>query len=290
MENFKKAVESGAVSFKAFDDAIISLTSAGGRLADITAVMADTNAVREMAAQRAHEMYLAKLNGVNFAGAGRWIERRAAEAAMGVQMMPNVFAAFQSPFDIFRDTVNQIRDKAEGGKAIADMMAAAGNAASDINAGNAKWRRFFEGNFSTGGLKDLANLFQPGTAKMVEKFAQGSQQIFGSIANGATFDTDLAKYQLLERQGKGSGSEAAGLVMKMRDSLQQRNRVELPTAATWGSSQAAETINKAITAGMNQPLVDVKEILKQQKEIEDKQQKELEAIKNQLKNMQIARF
>jgi hypothetical protein len=106
-----------------------------------------------------------------------------------------------------------------------------------------------------------------------------------------TNSSDMPKsFGFRDEMIRGDLDAAARSVQDMRANLASRARVQLPTAATFGSSAAADTINNAIAATMGTPLKDTADILKEMKKVEEEANKKLEDIKNDLRNLKVAKF
>jgi tape measure domain-containing protein len=128
------------------------------------------------------------------------------------------------------------------------------------------------------------------TAATVDQLAKFIQNSIPSQEAWKAFDNNPKFGGFRNAMATGDLDNAALAVQGMRNNLANKARIQLPSAATFGSSAAADTMNNAIAATMGQPIKDTADVLREMKKVEEKQQKDIEEIKTDLRNLKIARF
>ncbi len=120
-------------------------------------------------------------------------------------------------------------------------------------------------------------------AAWMEREAARGERIRNDAADNGLGITALDKYRELQANRLGDSIGAARYIQQMRDALP---KFSLPNAALRGSSEESAVLSRAMESIMGSKNgMSVEDILKQTKEIEERQKEELEKIRQQLEKM-----
>jgi tape measure domain-containing protein len=306
MAQLRDDMSKGLVPVEVMSDTFTRLTTGSGKFSTALADMMKTSAALAKQEEARHEQRMAELG----------IQLKLAGIGTGASMWNQITEGISTVLAAGAQIVNVLSDNQTFGSTAEESWLRATNPElskagiaqqqKDLEALN-KERAFNRSAIGTMTTEAMAAIDLDMQLSVIKEDALQSVKAIGEFFKGVAVSFDnqnklnpFRNAGLIDSMPMAGGfrsamingdlDNAALAVQGMRNNLANKARIQLPSAATFGSSAAADTMNNAIAATMGQPIKDTADVLREMKKVEEKQQKDIEEIKTDLRNLKIARF
>lgn len=297
MGEFREAMQQGIVPVSVMEDTFKRLTEGSGKFATALSDMANTATGRAKAEKAAQDAYLAERGarleemGASGRQIGNWWERVAVDAQVfGAAVIQGIGDKFKGGWDspAAGTRIDWRLNPESSPEGIARMKAEHERIAAERREleATAEDRLGAQADrLAEAALKLERESYRSGEMDF-EKFKNDQERRIKAMANNDGGLSALDKFRELQAAGLGSSVGAATLIQEMRQTIAERNRVKLPSAMAFGSSEAASALNAAIAAGMGNHANEVPDILNRMEKIESDARDKLKDIQKTLEKLQ----
>lgn len=289
LSQFKQATEDGKITIEHFNKALEIATARTGQFGTILEKSKATQTGRLEAALQEHEDYLREA-GKHISGTAasaqsvwQWIERRTADFQVGaLTVVGGQFGMMTNPLDPIGGLLKgsglldeAMRRAAENARIAED----AANKAKLDEAKEAKLAAEAVAGFAAATKKAMFDFHQErhkqATSRWMEIYGPGEKSNYLKFRD--LIQEDFGKHR--------TSPLAARMLMDMQKDALEKTKVQLPTAAAFGSSQAEESISNAIATVLSPKMDNADDILKASRAIHERSEKLLDRMVRHLEGM-----
>ncbi len=289
LHDFNKAVDEGRVSFASLDAAFKELTSATGEYTKVLDGMKNSPSGKALARKSDREDIMA-LKGKQIEGTYASWEHVQGQIEWG-------FLDFQESLVNYSRFIDNLAEKGPY-RSWRDSGGTGGGMATYER----EWRERVRAEVAEDARRSAAQA-EEADAKfkalgesimlMADRAESGGREVTKFLAEGARYH-DILRNPMMgrfraEMEDKSFG-KAARTVQEMQALIASKHPFRLPTAAAYGSQEAEDTFLNAMESLMAPKADDATGILKRMEEIERNNNRVLDKIETQLRNLKAAKF